>query len=307
MKCSEFYEKISEFIDGGLSESNEKEMRAHMEKCPECRARYDAYTALSDAVKDTRTSSLPPEFAKEITKKATKTDIPYLLQKYNKTAAVLVAAFAVVIFARGARVNKEFLEESTAPKPEIITEFAAPVISAEEKDENDIESAQEQVKEEKAETAELGKAEEEKAEPAEIIVPPPQSEEKPEAAKAPEEAVKPETEDVQMKSSSSVSEDLAVNSTDSDSGEAVSDDYAVRAKSADGNSASNARRGVISSASAPDKVLSYSLPSADSFESDEEYAAFSARLNSLKAKVQNGEDVSAEFDAFLSDVNGAMK
>ena len=316
MKCSEFNEKLSEFIDGELSNAEEKKMRTHMEKCSDCRAQYDALKALSDAVKDMRTSSLPPEFAKEIIKKTAKPDIPYLWQKYNKIAAVLVAAFAVVIFARGARVNKEFLKDAAAPKPEITAEFAAPVADA--ADETPVKNEEIEPKQEtKKETAVTEKQEEIGNKPHETKAMPTETEPQSEA----EEAAQVYPEENQTAKSESLDSDAddagdsysdyeVYNSKKADADasneptkSASSDKLSASSRSAGGSSARNAD----TASPVYNRVLYYSMPPADSFESAEAYSALTSRLASLKARAQNGEDVNAEFDAFLLDVSGAMK
>ena len=52
MKDCEYYrEKISCLMDGELSPEETAGLEAHIEGCPECRALYEAFTAVSAATK----------------------------------------------------------------------------------------------------------------------------------------------------------------------------------------------------------------------------------------------------------------
>lgn len=49
-KCDEIQEKISALVDGEISESEKAEIEAHIEVCGECRAVFEAFTAVSEAL-----------------------------------------------------------------------------------------------------------------------------------------------------------------------------------------------------------------------------------------------------------------
>lgn len=49
-ECERFEEMISALLDGELSAGEEAEVRAHMEHCPECRAMYEAFAAVGEAI-----------------------------------------------------------------------------------------------------------------------------------------------------------------------------------------------------------------------------------------------------------------
>lgn len=49
-ECERFEEMISALLDGELSAEEEAEVRAHMEHCPECRAMYEAFAAVGEAI-----------------------------------------------------------------------------------------------------------------------------------------------------------------------------------------------------------------------------------------------------------------
>lgn len=51
-ECEHYRELISALIDGEVSESENAEIRAHIESCPECRAMFDAFTAVSDSLSE---------------------------------------------------------------------------------------------------------------------------------------------------------------------------------------------------------------------------------------------------------------
>ena len=50
-ECERFEERISALLDGELSAEEEAELRAHLEQCPDCRAMYEAFAAVGEAVR----------------------------------------------------------------------------------------------------------------------------------------------------------------------------------------------------------------------------------------------------------------
>lgn len=48
-ECEKIQEKLSEMLDGELSEAEEAAVRAHIADCPDCAALYAAFSALSEA------------------------------------------------------------------------------------------------------------------------------------------------------------------------------------------------------------------------------------------------------------------
>ena len=48
--CERYEEMISALSDGELSAKEEAELRAHMEQCPDCRAMYEAFAAVGEAI-----------------------------------------------------------------------------------------------------------------------------------------------------------------------------------------------------------------------------------------------------------------
>ena len=48
-ECEKIQEKLSEMLDGELSEADGAEVRAHIAHCPDCAALYAAFSALSEA------------------------------------------------------------------------------------------------------------------------------------------------------------------------------------------------------------------------------------------------------------------
>lgn len=50
--CKKYTDMISTYVDGELSESQEAELNAHMERCPDCRKVCDAFKSMSGAMGD---------------------------------------------------------------------------------------------------------------------------------------------------------------------------------------------------------------------------------------------------------------
>ena len=49
-ECERFEEQLSALLDGELTAEEEAEARAHMAACPDCRAMYEAFAAVGDAI-----------------------------------------------------------------------------------------------------------------------------------------------------------------------------------------------------------------------------------------------------------------
>lgn len=51
-ECGKIQELLSAMLDGEVSESEKAEIEKHVEGCPECRAMYNAFTAVSDSLNE---------------------------------------------------------------------------------------------------------------------------------------------------------------------------------------------------------------------------------------------------------------
>ena len=50
--CEKYQELISAMLDGELSTEKTVELSVHLAKCPECRAMYEAFSAMREANED---------------------------------------------------------------------------------------------------------------------------------------------------------------------------------------------------------------------------------------------------------------
>ena len=107
--CEKARELISCLIDGELSEKEQSEVLAHIEICPECRAVYDAFSAVSESLSELE--EVPEGFSENvmgaIKAPPAKHKTPWV--KYLSLAACL----ALVIFA-GTKLNVSKSNDNTA-------------------------------------------------------------------------------------------------------------------------------------------------------------------------------------------------
>lgn len=115
MTCENFKEIINLLIDGELSENEKAQALEHVLICEQCRREYELYMALSAAVSGTQEAFLPQNFSDRVLNEATKGKVLSFWHKYNKYAAALVAAFAVVIFAVGVGDKHNIIDENVSP------------------------------------------------------------------------------------------------------------------------------------------------------------------------------------------------
>lgn len=104
MKCTEFEQKINEYVDGELKESVEA-LETHMASCSECRALYEETMELKALMADLDEVALPDDFEAELHEKlvAAKNEmtvVPFYRHRAVKAigsiAAVAVLSFIVI-------------------------------------------------------------------------------------------------------------------------------------------------------------------------------------------------------------------
>ncbi len=64
--CMKYAERISEFLDGELDEETFAEIRAHVERCPECRHCVESLRDTIDLLKRTPRDSVPADVRKRL-------------------------------------------------------------------------------------------------------------------------------------------------------------------------------------------------------------------------------------------------
>lgn len=99
--CKEFSEKISCLIDNELSEDDKAGVMAHIEACPECKAVYVAYKAVSEEI-GLMEAAAPEEFTSGVmyavrlkADKPSRRDRRFAFRGFTAAAAVIV----IVVFA----------------------------------------------------------------------------------------------------------------------------------------------------------------------------------------------------------------
>lgn len=92
--CREIQELISALIDGKVSEKEKTEIYAHVEKCPECKAMLEAFTAVSESLGELEDvpAGLHENIMRRVKSEGIKKKSPW------KKIIPLAACFALVIF-----------------------------------------------------------------------------------------------------------------------------------------------------------------------------------------------------------------
>ena len=107
-ECREYQEKISAMLDGELADAEWDALMAHIGTCPECRALYNAFSAVSDAVRE---DTIPAprnlhasvmEAVRREAKKEKRAHAVRYLRRYGAMAAAFVLIVAAALAARTA-------------------------------------------------------------------------------------------------------------------------------------------------------------------------------------------------------------
>jgi len=113
MNCNEFGKIINEYLDSALSDEEKSAAEEHIKYCEKCQGKVKVYEKLSESIKMLDDEKIPDDFKVEFPKK--KNVLYVYFRKYEKVAASLVAALALVIFANGIEFDKYKAPESEIP------------------------------------------------------------------------------------------------------------------------------------------------------------------------------------------------
>ena len=114
--CEKIQEKLSEMLDGELSEADEAEVRAHIAHCPDCAALYAAFSALSEAAAEPE--DVPDELHGAVMDRVRRAEKAVKFQKnFQRWRPIaLAAACLVVLVGTVLSVNRGlFAAKSAAP------------------------------------------------------------------------------------------------------------------------------------------------------------------------------------------------
>lgn len=115
-ECEKIQEKLSEMLDGELSEADEAEVRAHIAHCPDCAALYAAFSALSEAAAEPE--DVPDELHAAVMDRVRRAEKAVKFQKnFQRWRPIaLAAACLVVLVGTVLSVNRGlFAAKSAAP------------------------------------------------------------------------------------------------------------------------------------------------------------------------------------------------
>ncbi len=113
-ECEKIQEKLSEMLDGELSESDETEVRAHIAHCPDCAALYAAFSALSEAAAEPE--DVPDTLHGAVMDRVRRAEKAVKFQKsfHRWRPIALAAACLIVLVGTVLSVNKGLLAAKTA-------------------------------------------------------------------------------------------------------------------------------------------------------------------------------------------------
>ena len=129
-ECERFEELLSAYLDGELPEAEEAELRAHLDRCPDCAAMYEAFSAVGEAV---RTQDVPDTLHSRImetvhaAEKASRTQRAIIrLRPILAAAACLIVLVGTVFALRNTvRFDRGAMKSAGASTPMAANENAA--------------------------------------------------------------------------------------------------------------------------------------------------------------------------------------
>ena len=331
MNCEEIRGKLNEYIDGELSKEETIDFEMHLYECDDCKKYYMAISALADAVRDAKSTDLPDDFEIQIPKE---NRIKYLWRKYEKTAAVMVAAIALIIFAKGIKNIPNYVSPDEMPKEAAQSEdiCSAPAddetgASLDETEEVPAENAEEaksesndggSAKKSGADSAkapalaeQAGKSTAKEPDTTTVTAPKAVNDQvetnTPALPEAAEEAKTAAGSAPVKEPSNSITEEAASEGFFNDRSDTATDGVhqtpqpAKKGGSAPVANGSSAKSSALKSSVDLSPVLSYSMPPADSFTNPDLYGEFSSRLSSLKSRASSASE--DEKQAILNEFN----
>lgn len=104
MNCDKYLELLSARLDGELTESEERELEAHLESCPACRAAGAQLAALRSAFSELEELPAPEEFTRDVMDRVRETNktVPLFRRPRFKVLAGLAACAVLAVGLYGA-------------------------------------------------------------------------------------------------------------------------------------------------------------------------------------------------------------
>lgn len=119
MNCEQMNELLSAWLDGELSESERRQMQAHLEQCAQCRALFEQLQALHTSFSDLEEIPAPEGFAQRVmeqVEKETKPKVVHLFKRPQMRSFAALAACAVLFVGFGRVAMHGKAEEGAAPE-----------------------------------------------------------------------------------------------------------------------------------------------------------------------------------------------
>ena len=100
MDCSEFASRLDDLLDGRLHALGRKSLEEHLERCADCRARYEHSAAVLEAVRKLTPPAPHPGFIDQALSRATR-PVPAAHSKWRPAIGMALAASLVLSVALG--------------------------------------------------------------------------------------------------------------------------------------------------------------------------------------------------------------
>ena len=136
MTCLETLEYISRHFDGDLSQSEENELKKHIESCESCRREFEDMQQIFAELKNEKQAELPSNFHEELMEKLENQKVvPLKTAKKNKInyrKYMAAAASFIVLAIVGVSGTKGLIKNSTSSASDIARAESADIAASSE-------------------------------------------------------------------------------------------------------------------------------------------------------------------------------
>ncbi|NIP42082.1 MAG: zf-HC2 domain-containing protein [candidate division Zixibacteria bacterium] len=113
--CKEIKDRLIEFIEGNLEDSQEKDFRKHLDECQECRALFNRFEAVYNSADESEEIELSPDFMNRLEERVEKYEdekvsLSEIWEYFSGKARPAIASIALI----GAIIAGYFLGSGVA-------------------------------------------------------------------------------------------------------------------------------------------------------------------------------------------------
>ena len=317
MQCDKFRLKISEYIDGELSDKESKAVLKHIKECENCRKVFDAYAAVSKNIREAM-PQIPEDFKVVLPNR--RRSVFTLIRGYEGIISAVAAAITLIIFAGGIENDTYKVPTGEITKTAPPAAAIMPAFENEEDHGKNLKNSEENkaMAEDKAlkstETAKSLKTADEISAPARVSQSAPvEGQEKTgeEAKEEVKEEVKEENTQADI-----IPRGIAVEKqlTKEETDESEPTPARGGGGAASGGGTAGAKMNAQTEAEQENndeirnKILNYSMPQKESFSDENVYESLFAKLKNLKARAESGnaENLEEEFNALIREIEKGL-